>query len=381
MTASSKFDVKVQGYKASLATASEIDKPSFVEKLIGGKSLSAQTKEAKQEVQSTESGLIDKYGSIDKLINVASGVSPESKKAEADLKNFIKISGDYSKKAEMLSKQRWDNIVAITKKATAKIYEMFIGSIQQEIDLENIRHEQKMENMRKEEEAKLEAVEHEALTDEQERIIKEQIKKEYDEKEEAAEKKHEKALVKREHEKAIYNIGSAYAQSMMMAFSAAKGNPYIAAAYATLFTAAFAKQMDAENKAYKERMKGFYVGGYTGDGDPREEAGVVHKREIVFESGIVNGQKDEILQLRDMLKSGISASRLIQGAYSVDNPRRVSNTIVRPKVSVSSSMDDSMSNKILDELKERRNVIPPEINPEDIYILNIKGERLYSGEY
>jgi phage-related minor tail protein len=57
--------------------------------------------------------------------------------------------------------------------------------------------------------------------------------------------------------------------------------------------------------------KGFASGGYTGDGDKQEEAGVVHRGEVVLESGIVKGQLPEILKLRSLLQKGIKIKDII----------------------------------------------------------------------
>ncbi len=57
--------------------------------------------------------------------------------------------------------------------------------------------------------------------------------------------------------------------------------------------------------------KGFASGGYTGDGSKEEEAGIVHKGEVVLESGIVKGQLPEILKLRSLLQKGIKIKDII----------------------------------------------------------------------
>ncbi|HQM85483.1 MAG TPA: hypothetical protein PLD55_12465 [bacterium] len=57
--------------------------------------------------------------------------------------------------------------------------------------------------------------------------------------------------------------------------------------------------------------KGFASGGYTGDGSKEEEAGIVHKGEVVLESDIVRGQLPEILKLRSLLQKGIKIKDII----------------------------------------------------------------------
>lgn len=58
---------------------------------------------------------------------------------------------------------------------------------------------------------------------------------------------------------------------------------------------------------------GFYKGGYTGDGNAHESAGVVHKGEVVFESQITKNQKTELLELRSLLQRGLKLSEIIEG--------------------------------------------------------------------
>ena len=56
---------------------------------------------------------------------------------------------------------------------------------------------------------------------------------------------------------------------------------------------------------------GFQVGGHTGSGADDEVAGVVHRNEVVLEAGIVRGQVGDVLALRSLLQSGVSAADLV----------------------------------------------------------------------
>jgi len=49
---------------------------------------------------------------------------------------------------------------------------------------------------------------------------------------------------------------------------------------------------------------GFSEGGYTGPGRPDQPAGIVHKGELVFEKPIVDRYRDELMALREGLRSG-----------------------------------------------------------------------------
>lgn len=72
--------------------------------------------------------------------------------------------------------------------------------------------------------------------------------------------------------------------------------------------------------AYKgaKSLFGFRSGGYTGDGDPSEVAGDVHRNEIVLESGIVRGQVSDVMALRALLQSGVRAADIVALAGAPD---------------------------------------------------------------
>ena len=72
--------------------------------------------------------------------------------------------------------------------------------------------------------------------------------------------------------------------------------------------------------AYKgvQALFGFRSGGYTGDGDPGDVAGPVHRGEVVLESGIVRGQVGDVMALRALLQSGVSAADLVALAGAPD---------------------------------------------------------------
>ncbi len=59
--------------------------------------------------------------------------------------------------------------------------------------------------------------------------------------------------------------------------------------------------------------KGFGGGGYTGEGNPNEEAGIVHKDEVVFESAITRKNLPQLMWLRGALQKGIKLADIIPG--------------------------------------------------------------------
>lgn len=56
---------------------------------------------------------------------------------------------------------------------------------------------------------------------------------------------------------------------------------------------------------------GYKTGGYTGDAPADEVTGLVHGQEIVFEAPIVRGQKKDVLELRRIMQSGVSAADIL----------------------------------------------------------------------
>lgn len=60
-----------------------------------------------------------------------------------------------------------------------------------------------------------------------------------------------------------------------------------------------------------KRTLGFKSGGYTGKGNPDEEAGVVHREEYVFPADVVSGQSSKWDMLKEMLRRGLSIDDLI----------------------------------------------------------------------
>lgn len=66
------------------------------------------------------------------------------------------------------------------------------------------------------------------------------------------------------------------------------------------------------NLASLGTLLGFDSGGYSGDGDPSKVAGVVHKRELVFESRITQNNLPDLLALRSALQKGYTVRQLMQ---------------------------------------------------------------------
>ena len=64
---------------------------------------------------------------------------------------------------------------------------------------------------------------------------------------------------------------------------------------------------------------GFADGGYTGGGSVSDIAGVVHKGEIVFESPIVQSNRDDLLALRSHLQTGGNLADLVRRQGQFDN--------------------------------------------------------------
>lgn len=67
-------------------------------------------------------------------------------------------------------------------------------------------------------------------------------------------------------------------------------------------------------KTFKDRLTGFYSGGYTGNVGKNNIAGVVHGNEVVMESAITNGQVPEWLALRKLTQQGVKVSDILAAA-------------------------------------------------------------------
>lgn len=66
----------------------------------------------------------------------------------------------------------------------------------------------------------------------------------------------------------------------------------------------------------KSKLGGFFTGGYTGDSSPNSVAGVVHGREVVFEHGITEQNKDGLLWVRSMLQGGAKINDLFGASHA-----------------------------------------------------------------
>ena len=80
---------------------------------------------------------------------------------------------------------------------------------------------------------------------------------------------------------------------------------------------------------------GHKKGGYTGDGDPNEPAGPVHKGEYVFEANLVKGNVSKFDAIRSMLRSGVSLDKIYNNLSNKINPLPplISDAILRTDLS------------------------------------------------
>ncbi len=69
-------------------------------------------------------------------------------------------------------------------------------------------------------------------------------------------------------------------------------------------------------KAAVRSGQGHHDGGYTGDGNEWQEAGIVHKGEHVFRASVVQPEKQAFAHLETMLNSGIKLSDILSGGLS-----------------------------------------------------------------
>lgn len=126
--------------------------------------------------------------------------------------------------------------------------------------------------------------------------------------------------------------------------------------------------------------KGFKGGGWTGDGNENEEAGVAHKQEVIFESGIAKKNKNSLLYLRNLLQRGINLSDILfprvqmptlayaQGSGNSFNYDRMGDSITK---SLIKGMQESNSGQNNPEIH-----LHVKIDPTTISDLNRKGLKL-----
>ncbi len=113
---------------------------------------------------------------------------------------------------------------------------------------------------------------------------------------------------------------------------------------------------------------GFFEGGYTGDGNAHDVAGAVHKREVVFESGITQGNKFELLELRSMMQSGTKLSEILS-AYNISSSEGLhvnqlgnlatpkNQVYLQPGMMVSNGQSQMENNNVYNELTEIRKLL------------------------
>ncbi len=106
-----------------------------------------------------------------------------------------------------------------------------------------------------------------------------------------------------------------------------------------------------------KKILGFKTGGYTGDGDENEPAGVVHKKEYVFRAGLVQREKDNFELLEQYLSSGGTLSRLFfalkQKTNPIVNPQVVLAGIPLTVPAVTQFPDNSMMINLLERIENR----------------------------
>lgn len=110
-----------------------------------------------------------------------------------------------------------------------------------------------------------------------------------------------------------------------------------------------------------KKALGFKTGGYTGSGDPNEEAGKVHKGEYVFEAPLVKGQKEKFDVLRSMLNSGMTLDQLFGNLANQVNPIQLIPDVVLQTNLASSALRsgamDSTSLELKSTLSEIKSVL------------------------
>jgi hypothetical protein len=121
--------------------------------------------------------------------------------------------------------------------------------------------------------------------------------------------------------------------------------------------------------AYLNSFKeGFKMGGFTGSGDPAEEAGVVHKGEYVFEAPLVSKYGSFLANLRGALQKGIAPAELF--IPNVQFPQLA--TQPSPQIGYASGGEAVSNSKILQRLKAIEDAI---VNKKMDGVLDLRDNR------
>ena len=118
------------------------------------------------------------------------------------------------------------------------------------------------------------------------------------------------------------NLAMGYVQGLDIAQKGATGTGPLAPYTFPIF---YAQQILAVLTAVNSAKKAlsFATGGFTGDGGRYEEAGMVHRGEVVFEKPIVDKYKNPLLQMRAMMQSGQSFTPYNTSGYDMGTQREI----------------------------------------------------------
>jgi len=121
---------------------------------------------------------------------------------------------------------------------------------------------------------------------------------------------------------------------------------------------------------------GFFEGGYTGDGNKKEKAGVVHKGEYVFENSLTGKEPDNFQMLHEMLQSGWTLKDIFMAVQQKMNP-----VIEAPQalagINLTASVP-SQNSSVLNEIRDLMRTTRDEIKKlrKDKFNISIKPEKI-----
>ena len=209
---------------------------------------------------------------------------------------------------------------------------------------------------------------------------KEKLEKERDEKIREVKNKSNKKAMKIEIAQALANV----ATSAIMAYTAVlqPGQPWtvpLAVAAAAAATAAGMVQVATIKKQHEAEAKGYYEGGFTGPGDYRKEAGVVHAGEFVANHHAVNNpQILPALQLIDQAQRNNTVASLT----SADVSRAVGaspTAVVAPVVNVNT--DNEKLNGVISDVAAVVDSLNAILSAGIKAEVNIDGEKGFDAQY
>jgi hypothetical protein len=109
---------------------------------------------------------------------------------------------------------------------------------------------------------------------------------------------------------------------------------------------------------------GYDKGGYTGDGNEKDKAGIVHKGEYVFEADLVKGNVSKFDMIRGLLRSGVSLKDVYYNLSKKINPMPplMHDAILKTNLMSPVAQNSAINNQTMANLKATLNEVKSVLN-------------------